>query len=61
MLKPATLYLFLAARQFSVNVLCDEPIAGKDFILMLARRWETGFDSLPMRQFNKKRLFPPIT
>jgi hypothetical protein len=38
MLKPATLYLFLAARQFSVNILYEKPIVGIDFILVLARR-----------------------
>jgi hypothetical protein len=60
MLKPATPYLFLAARQFLVNILCEKPIVGIDSILVLARRWETSFDSLPTRQLNKKRPFPPI-
>ncbi len=42
MLKPATHYLFLVARQLSVNILSEKPIVGKDFILMLACRGETG-------------------
>ncbi len=42
MLKPGNSLPLFGARQLSVNIISEKPIVGKDFILVLARRWETG-------------------